>query len=534
MNAANKPQPGARFPVWLKTIWVLSALALVFFYFYDLMGDRATSNVLMILLVGLVLGLTWLVFLLDRRRSAKVRRLVLLLCGAALALFLTLFRFSGMSGALIPEVEWRFAANQWDALAPPAPGERPVDLNRAQAFDFPGFLGANRNARIDTVVLETDPSKAEPELLFKQPIGAGQSGFAVVNGFAATLEQRDTEELATLYEVDSGTLVWSHVLDRGAGFGDKVVGLGPRSTPTIAGGTVYVQSVRGQLVALEGASGNELWRVDLLEIGGISQEQESSQMPYGRSGSPLVVGHRVIAAVGGSAAGSGISAAAFDRHTGELLWKGGRHHLSMSSPALGTYGGVDQVLLVNQDFASGLDLETGEQLWEIPWPGKTASNANVSQPVPVPDDRLFLSKGYGQGAALYEIKKTASGTWQPTLIWESRRSLKTKFTNVAIKGNWVYGLSEGILECVNLETGERAWKGGRYGHGQLLLVGDVLVVLTENGQVVYVADNPEERNQVLYEFDALSGRTWNNFALAGDRLLVRNAREFAVYRVPLR
>ena len=96
----------------------------------------------------------------------------------------------------------------------------------------------------------------------------------------------------------------------------------------------------------------------------------------------------------------------------------------------------------------------------------------------------------------------------------------------------MYGLDDGILTCVNLEQGNREWKEGRYGHGQILLVGDLLLIQAESGEVVLVEISPEKPRERT-RFPALQGKTWNNPALLGDLLLVRNDQEAACYRLPL-
>ncbi len=171
-------------------------------------------------------------------------------------------------------------------------------------------------------------------------------------------------------------------------------------------------------------------------------------------------------------------------------------------------------------------------LWEFDWPGISSADSNVSQAVPVGSNRVFISKGYGGGAALYELDPAAAGTFTGRQLWHQPRVLRTKLTNVAMRNGYAYGLSEGILECVDLATGERVWKAGRYHHGQILMVGEVLLVLTEDGEMVMVEASPENRNNVLGRFQAINGHTWNNFALYGDILLVRNGQEAAAYRLP--
>ena len=197
-------------------------------------------------------------------------------------------------------------------------------------------------------------------------------------------------------------------------------------------------------------------------------------------------------------------------------------------------GGVRQILIVNEDTVSGHDPASGRVLWERPWgEGRSNANASVSQAVAVPPDRVFLSKGYGIGAALIELTPAASETFDVEEIWSDSRVLRTKFTNVTILDGTVYGLSDGILEAADLATGERRWKGGRYKQGQILRVGELLLVLAESGEVLLVEATPERRNSVLGRFQAIEGQTWNNVALYGPYLLVRNAEEAACYKLPL-
>ena len=253
------------------------------------------------------------------------------------------------------------------------------------------------------------------------------------------------------------------------------------------------------------------------------------------SGSPLIVGERLIVPLGGDPdTGRIASLGAYDKRTGEPLWEGGSQLFNMASPQYARLGGVEQVLMVNDGSIHGYDLESGRELWGFPWPGRTSGDSSVSQAVGIGEDRVFASKGYGHGASLYRLLPQPDGTFQPEELWHSSRVMRTKFTNAVFLDGHVYGLSEGVLECIDLETGERSWKHGRYGHGQILLAGEVLLVLTEDGEMVYVEATPERRDNVLARFQAIEGQTWNTFALSGDRLLVRNGTEAAVYRLPTR
>jgi outer membrane protein assembly factor BamB len=96
----------------------------------------------------------------------------------------------------------------------------------------------------------------------------------------------------------------------------------------------------------------------------------------------------------------------------------------------------------------------------------------------------------------------------------------------------IYGLDDGIFVCLDLQSGNRKWKRGRYGHGQMILVGDLLLVMAENGDVVLLEPTSEEHRE-LTRFSVLDGKTWNPPALAGAFLLIRNDKEAACYRLPI-
>jgi outer membrane protein assembly factor BamB len=370
-----------------------------------------------------------------------------------------------------------------------------------------------------------------PERVWRKRIGAGWSAFSVVGDHAVTMEQRGPWELVTCYNVKTGRLEWFHSDE--SRYEKIEAGVGPRSTPAIDDGRVYALGALGHLVCLDGSTGKLLWEKNLLEEYGISPADEKSAVPWGRAASPLVVGDRVVLPIGGRKGGQYVSLAAFDKRTGALAWKGGEKQISYCSPSLATLAGKRQILIANEDTLSGHDATTGKQLWEYPWEGRTYRKPNISQAVPIPPNRVFTSKGYGYGSMLIELEPGADGALRPREVWANRRTMKTKFSNVTLWKDQVYGLSDGILECIDLASGKSRWKQGSYGHGQILGVGDLLIVLTEEGEVLLVEASPERPNRVLGRFQAIEGLTWNNFALSGPYLLIRNADEAACYKLPL-
>ena len=194
-----------------------------------------------------------------------------------------------------------------------------------------------------------------------------------------------------------------------------------------------------------------------------------------------------------------------------------------------TLAGVQQILYVSEKKVAGYDL-SGKELWHHERPSHSNGDANCAQCFPLSGDRVLVSKSYGVGGAVLHIKREGDA-WSAEPIWESARVLKTKFTNAVAIDGFAYALSDGILECVDLETGKQKWRGGRYGHGQLLGVGDKLLVLGEDGELMLVAADAKKFRE-LGKIEALAGISWNNLCLSGNRLLIRNGKQVACYDLP--
>jgi outer membrane protein assembly factor BamB len=506
---------------WIPGLTLLAAAAGVAYLYFAPEMMRDYRIVIGYITVGLavVICCGWFVFL-----AALRPQLTLTVMGAAaagVAVFFVLFRLHDFTGDMVPSISFRWAKLPDETLAPPAKSTAAADLTRTTGRDYPQFLGPNRRATLLGPALATDWENRPPRLLWRQPIGAGWSAFAVVGDFAVTQEQRGEEQFVVCYALKTGDVLWSH---RTPGrFETKAGGVGPLATPTIFAGRVYAQQPEGRLLCLDGANGEVLWSRD------IEADHDAAPLGWGRSGSPLVTEDWTVVSAGGA---NGKSLVAYDRLTGEPVWSGGDEVASYASPTLATLAGVEQVLIVNEDWAAGHRKADGELLWRFPWPGKSDSNASVSQPVALDGDRVLLTKGYNIGSALLKIERDSAGRFTATPLWERPTLLRTKMANVVVRGGYAYGLSGGILECVDLETGERQWKRGRYGHGQMILVDELLLILSEQGEVALVTASPDKYDE-LTRFQAIEGKTWNNPTLSGPYLLVRNHQEAACYELPL-
>ena len=485
-----QPELERNYKAWILTLIPAPALILVFLWFILLSRFRWRTRLLT------AAGVAMTVFVLTRLLRAD----------------------GSISGTGLPRLTWKWAAKRSGVVNSnfqPAPAS-PV-LSGKDISDVPQFFGPNREGVAAPAHLDRDWNAIPPKLLWRQPVGLGWSAFAVAGGRAFTQEQRGDDELVTCYELLSGRLLWAstnHVR-----FKEWQGGDGPRATPTVDHGRVFAMGGTGILDSLDAATGKHLWSHDVVK------EVGQANLNWGMSCSPLVFDDKVVVTGGRSNKATVI---AYAWKTGELLWKSGIEMASYASPILTTLLGKRIILSLNGVNLTAHDPASGKELLRYPFAQEKYPKA--SQPVVAAGDRVFLSAGYGAGCVLLQITAASDGTLKATELWKSL-SMKTQFNSVACRDGFLYGLDDGLLACVDIATGKRKWKDGRYGSGQTLLVDDLILIQSESGAVALALATPE-RYQELSRFQALNSKTWNHPVLAGHYLLVRNDQECACYELP--
>jgi outer membrane protein assembly factor BamB len=503
-------------------VFALATANLMNLYLSDLSeGPMQNMGTIVTVFFSLLALAAWYVFFTGLRWGTRFKLLgagVVVLAALGTTLYFTVRIEGAINGSGWPRLVLRSTPPVGAGLpaltVTPAADLPPAGLV-AGPDDYPQFLGPQRDGVAPRAHLARDWSARPPQEVWRQSIGLGWSSFAVVGDSAFTQEQRGDQELVVCYDLKTGKVRWTHADP--VRFSETQGGDGPRATPTVVVGRVYALGATGILNCLDGATGKLVWTRETL--------QGVPNLIWGKSSSPLIVDNLVLVS-GGYAAGP--SLLAYDKDSGNTVWQVGHDKSSYSSPALADLAGRRQVVVVNATSVTGHDSADGNILWEYSWPGEWAK---ASQPVVLDDGRVFLSAGYGVGCVMLQVKDQGDGTLAASELW-SNRYLKTQFSNVLVRDGFVYGLDDGMLTCLDLKTGKRKWKGGRYGYGQVLLAGDLILVQAEPGSVVLVEATPD-RHHELARLPALKGKTWNNPALAGLYLLVRNDQEAACYKLPL-
>jgi outer membrane protein assembly factor BamB len=465
---------------------------------------------------------------LFRRRGLMVRTGYALLMAFAGFGFSLVLRNEGMTGHYTFGLLWRWTQTPEEAMlagrggesADPAlvlPESGGADLALARP-EWPGFRGAERDGRARGPQISTNWAGQPPRALWKISVGPAWSSFAVAGKLLFTQEQRGPMETAVCYDADTGREIWTRQIE--TRLEDPMGGPGPRATPTLAGGGLFITGATGVLMRLDPATGGIVWQQDLKAVAGCEVPM------WGFSASPLVAGSLVIVHAGGPG-DKGVLA--FDTGSGDLRWSAAAGKESYSSPQWNTIAGQDLVLMLSNEGLLFLDPVTGEERLDYKW---KFIGYRALQPSPAGEGVFLLPTGLNLGTRAIRIT-SSHGQLAAEELWTSR-NLKPDFTDLVVYQGCAYGVDGGIFTCVDLATGERKWKGGRYGKGQVLLLEDsgLLLVAAEQGSVVLLRADPGGHVE-LGSFQALSGKTWNHPVVVGDRLYVRNAQEAAAYVLTL-
>lgn len=431
-----------------------------------------------------------------------------------------------------------------------------ASITVAGADDWPQWRGPQRDGVWrEAGVVATIPATGLP-VKWRAAVKGGYSGPAVAAGRVYLTDYDRPEgpltnapndrtqligrERVLCFEATTGRLLWKHEYDCPYAIS---YASGPRCTPTVADGKVYVLGAEGNLTCLDAMTGRVIWTKDF------KRDYAAPTPIWGFCGHPLVDGDRLICLVGGA----GSVAVAFDKDTGRELWRS----LSASEsgycpPTMLEGGGVRQLVIWDADKLNGLEPATGKVLWSEPLKPMYGMSIMAPQLADTPTGRVLFASGIGRVGALFRLAadgSTAGVVWRGTPKTAVYCANSTPF----IEGGTIYGCDcdTGMLTAVALATGERLWEtpdatmgGSRRGkHGTAFLVrhepaGTALAsanrtwIFSETGDLILAELGPQAyrelgRTHLLAPTNECFGRevVWSHPAFAGRCVFARNDRE---------
>lgn len=512
-----------------KRLYAITGIVMWYAVSFVLLVVAAESTIPSVLLALLWAGgslwIVWTVWAYSLFRSTGVL-IGTVLVGVVAIPFWTLVEATGILGSTRVEFAWRRSAPR--AVIDHQSNRQ----STASAVRWPGFLGANRDGAVTETALDEDWSSRPPEQLWQQECGLGWSSFAVTETTLYGQEQLASGDSITARDLNTGELLWA-ATEEHDGFTSGLGGDGPRATPTLHpletdGSTrliLLAVGPTGQVSCLDASTGEIIWKTDLME------EFPGESLIHGVCGSPLVVDDLVVVAPP-TDAGPGL--VAFHLQDGSLAWRcSSSWRASYSSPALMTICDRPQIVLHAGPGVMGVDPANGTALWQFEWSNEHSTNA--TQPLQVlgePND-LLVATGYQGGMARISVSEDAEGQLQASEVWSNRKLMRTKFCGIAQFGDIVVGLDNAILCALDVNTGKRRWKKGRYGFGQLLKVGEYLLVVEERGGLQLLKPDAKSHHQLNDGVNPLDRKTWSHPVLVDDRLYVRNDQQIVCMRLPI-
>lgn len=470
-----------------------------------------------------------LAMIVSSRWSSSLRMpLVFALTAAAFGYWETI-QTEGVTGEFKAQYRWRWEPTSEDqylisrgkqdrSLPKPSEGETLTSGESGSLHaEWPGFRGPNRDGCVPGIVLTEKWDTQPPREMWRKLVGPGWSSFAVAGSRLFTQEQRGKSEAVVCMDAKTGADVWAYEYpDR---FWEPVAGAGPRATPTLADGGLFAYGAEGMLVRLNPLTGALVWKQD------IKMRTELKPPMWGFSSSPLVT-HGMAIVHAGEVKNKGM-VLAFDVATGEPKWSIPSGDHSYSSAELATFDGVTGILMLTNLGLQFLSPETGKEIWDYKW---KFENYRCLQPL-VLDHAVLVATGMGTGTRRVDVSHKDS-MWGFHDDWTST-DMKCDFNDFVEHKGMLYGFDNEIFGCIDLATGKRQWKKGRYGKGQVLLLPDAdqLLVLSEQGDIVLLRATPKKWEE-LAQCKGIQGKTWNHPVLVGNHLYIRNAEEAACYEMP--
>ena len=397
----------------------------------------------------------------------------------------------------------------------------------SHTMEWPHWRGPNRDASTTNTGLNLQWTADGPPVAWKADVGQGYSCVAIAGGRAYTMgRDKNTTDTVWCLNAETGKKIWEYSYlktDKYTQPGDN----GPASTPTIDGDRVYTLGLNGEFYCFDAATGKVRWSKNLMHEFGVKPSN------YGFSCSPLITGEMVIVDVGRTLA--------FNKLTGDVIWKTKEYGASYSTPALIQFtvkspapakpeakaadkSKEQTVSTIVPSLAAWngtglviLKLADGSQLFCQEWSVPGINNVNPCTPI-VLGDKAFVAAGYNGGWGLLDL----TGDTKPAIVWKKQHESHLFCTPVYLNG-LIYGFDATKLICLDFKTGDVKWKKPGLGKGTLILCGDKLIVLGEAGQLVVAEATPNAYKE-LARTKVFGPICWSVPALANGRLYLRNSK----------
>ncbi|MED5454097.1 MAG: PQQ-binding-like beta-propeller repeat protein [Verrucomicrobiota bacterium] len=371
------------------------------------------------------------------------------------------------------------------------------------AIDWPNWRGPNHDGISEESGWYKKWPSSGPNKLWKASVGTGFAAVSVSNGRVFTMGNRSNRDQVIALDEATGDELWRHTYSEQ--LTANLYDGGPNATPTVDGNYVYTLSKTGKAYCFKADSGEVVWIKDLKRL-------YNARVPkWGFASSPLIEGNQVIYNVG-------TRGVALHKNSGRLSWKTGSGTAGYASAVPYDHKGKDALVIFAADSAYGVDLSNGKQLWKKSF--RTSADVNAADPV-LYNDKIFLTSNSRDGE-LIELRDTSTRS-----KWKNR-NMRMHFNAGVIVGDYLYGADGRIergktIRCINMKTGETEWTKTNMPCSSITASDNKLIILTRDG-TLYIAEASPTRFKQLAKSKVISGTCWTVPVLANHSLYVRNSK----------
>lgn len=373
------------------------------------------------------------------------------------------------------------------------------------AADWPNFRGPNHDGISQETGLKLEWKTPLP-LVWDRDVGPAFSSFAAVGDRIYTAGTIERKQTVVCLNALTGEIIWKTGFE--GEYKEAQGGDGPRATPTVNDGHVYMLGARGKLVCLDAASGQLKW------------EQSFRKVPtWGYSGSVLIEGDMAIVSPGGSHG----ALLALNKRTGEMIWSAGSDAPGYATPYPFTFEGERYIVGFIAKHAIIVRAKDGQEVLRIPW--VTAWDVNAAAPI-FHEGHLLIGSGYATGTSLYRLEREGEKlTAKP--VWGVSKDLMLKFQSAVLVDGKLFASDQDGLRCIDFKTGKALWKQRRVGDGPSAKDGTILaaeghlIFLAEHGEL-FIAPASGEKFEPITTAEILSGRCWAVPIIHNGRLYARD------------
>ena len=410
----------------------------------------------------------------------------------------------------------------------------------APADDWPQWRGTGRDGKsAETGLWKEWPEGGPPLAWTGSGLGTGYASVSVADGRIFTIGDLPEGQFAFGLKEDGGAQLWKTKV----GPVNEMQYLGSRSTPTVAGSKVYVLATEGDLYCLEAATGKVVWQRNLPKDFGATMMKAQGTYDWRFSESPLVDGDKVVVTPGAKDA----ALVALKAATGEEVWRTalpdlgakGTDGAGYSSVVVSRAGGVKQYVQLLGRGLVGVDAATGKFLWGY----NPVANGIANIPTPlIFQDFVFASTGYGTGAALVRLSAAQGGAVEAEEVYFLEAdTFQNHHGGMILHGGHVYagtGHNRGFPMSLELASGELNWgpiRNEGKSSASIAYADGHLYYRYQNGLMVLVEANPAEyREKGSFMIPDVQRESWPHPVIANGKLFLREQDKLYAYDLKAR